>query len=234
LIYRRFSTKNAWFFGNLRSATAIGNNYKVEQVTFYQNRYKRVYSSTSDERVLLVDIAAGNPAVMDRIYKQHFPTVCKWIAKNGGSMDDGADIFQEAILVLFEKVQVPDFTLTCSVGTYLFAIGKNLWFKKLQQRSKEPFTLLDNTVSDGDDEGFNFLDDINHHHEKELNYAQLAAALSKLGEPCKSLLEAYYHQDKNMIEIAAAFGYTNAENAKNQKYKCLTRLKKLFFNTGEL
>jgi hypothetical protein len=32
-----------------------------------------------------------------------------------------------------------------------------------------------------------------------------------------------------MQEIAAAFGYTNADNAKNQKYKCLVRLKKIFF-----
>jgi len=31
-----------------------------------------------------------------------------------------------------------------------------------------------------------------------------------------------------MVEIAAGFGYTNADNAKNQKYKCLMRLKKLF------
>jgi len=31
-----------------------------------------------------------------------------------------------------------------------------------------------------------------------------------------------------MIEIAADFGYTNSDNAKNQKYKCLMRLKKIF------
>ena len=32
-----------------------------------------------------------------------------------------------------------------------------------------------------------------------------------------------------MNEIAGSFGYTNADNAKTQKYKCLVRLKKLFF-----
>ena len=54
-------------------------------------------------------------------------------------------------------------------------------------------------------------------------------ALISLGEPCKSLLEAYYLQKQNMQVIAANFGYTNADNAKNQKYKCLMRLKKIFF-----
>jgi len=32
-----------------------------------------------------------------------------------------------------------------------------------------------------------------------------------------------------MQEICERFGYTNADNAKNQKYKCLMRLRKLFF-----
>ena len=43
------------------------------------------------------------------------------------------------------------------------------------------------------------------------------------------LLLAFYLQKKGMQEIAASFGYTNADNAKTQKYKCLMRLKKLFF-----
>jgi hypothetical protein len=56
----------------------------------------------------------------------------------------------------------------------------------------------------------------------------METSMNNLGEPCKSLLEAYYLQKKNMVEIATEFGYTNADNAKNQKYKCLMRLKKLF------
>jgi hypothetical protein len=54
--------------------------------------------------------------------------------------------------------------------------------------------------------------------------------MQNLGEPCKSLLESYYLQKKSMVAIAEEFGYTNADNAKNQKYKCLMRLKKLFFD----
>ncbi len=53
-------------------------------------------------------------------------------------------------------------------------------------------------------------------------------SLNSLGEPCRSLLKAYYLETKSMVEIAGDFGYTNADNAKNQKYKCLMRLKKIF------
>jgi hypothetical protein len=37
-----------------------------------------------------------------------------------------------------------------------------------------------------------------------------------------------------MQEICTEFGYTNADNAKTQKYKCLTRLKKLFFTASAI
>ena len=62
-----------------------------------------------------------------------------------------------------------------------------------------------------------------------MDFSIMENALSKIGEPCKSLLEAYYIQKKPMQQIAEEFRYTNADNAKTQKYKCLVRLKKLFF-----
>ena len=54
-------------------------------------------------------------------------------------------------------------------------------------------------------------------------------AMNQLGEPCKTLLEDYYIRMQNMQDITDRFGYTNTDTAKNQKYKCLQRLKKLFF-----
>ena len=50
-----------------------------------------------------------------------------------------------------------------------------------------------------------------------------------LGEPCRTLLEDFYIKASSMQDITEKFGYTNADNAKNQKYKCLMRLKKMFF-----
>ncbi|HLG38307.1 MAG TPA: hypothetical protein VI461_01525, partial [Chitinophagaceae bacterium] len=70
---------------------------------------------------------------------------------------------------------------------------------------------------------------VEDHNKRNTEFDMMEKAIGSLGEPCKSLLEAYYLQKKNMQEIASSFGYTNAENAKNQKYKCLMRLKKIFF-----
>jgi len=58
----------------------------------------------------------------------------------------------------------------------------------------------------------------------------LNIALDQVGEPCRTLLKDFYHNNKSMQEIATEFGYTNPDNAKTQKYKCLVRLRKLFYN----
>lgn len=147
--------------------------------------------------------------------------------KNGGGEQDAADLFQEAMVVMFEKAQAENFRLTCKIGTYLFAISKHLWYKKKQQQYKQPGLLPDGAgAEDGMDWAYE--DDIKVHQEREIHYSQLDASLDQLGEPCRSLLKAFYHHDKSMVEIAADFGYTNPENAKTQKYKCLTRLRKIF------
>ncbi len=153
-----------------------------------------------------------------------------FILNNNGSYDDARDIFQEAMITLYDKAKSDSFVLTSQIKTYLYSICRRLWLKRLQQMGKyvSQSEILEETVP--------VEDDIDLHEKKNADFAIMDRALNSLGEPCKSLLESYYLQKKGMHEIASAFGYTNADNAKNQKYKCLMRLKKLFFaqyNIGE-
>ena len=73
-------------------------------------------------------------------------------------------------------------------------------------------------------------EDMEEYERRDAEFVVMEKAMGSLGEPCKSLLEAFYFKKKTMQEIAGDFGYTNPENAKTQKYKCLTRLKKIFFS----
>lgn len=187
-----------------------------------------MYHPLDTEQQLLAELARGERTATELVYRQHIKTVGAWIQQNGGTDSDVADVFQEGMVILYEKAQQEDFRLTCKVGTYLFAVCKHLWFKRLQKAQKQPGFLPDNA---GSDEGkdWAYEDDIKVHKEREAHYEQLNNALDQLGEPCSSLLKAFYHQDKSMQEIAADFGYTNPDNAKTQKYKCLNRLRKIFY-----
>ena len=187
-----------------------------------------MYLPLHSEQQLLEGLARGDRSTTEQVYKSHYKVIASWIHNHGGSSSDSADVFQEAMVVLYEKAQQEDFRLTCKIGTYLFAVSKHIWYKKVQKQQKQPGFLPDNTGSDhGTDWAYE--DDVKVHHEREAHYEQLDMALDQLGEPCRSLLKAYYHNGKSMQEIAADFGYTNPDNAKTQKYKCLNRLRKIFY-----
>lgn len=180
--------------------------------------------SVPNEIALLEGLARNDRQAIQAIYKQHYNMVQSLIINNNGTADDARDIFQEAMIVLYEKAKSGSFELTSQLKTYIYSICRRLWLKRLQQQQKyvPELGLLEETIP--------VEEDLEVHEQKNEELLMMEKAMHSLGEPCKSLLEAYYLQKRSMTEIAGNFGYTNADNAKNQKYKCLMRLKKLFFS----
>lgn len=180
-------------------------------------------ANTDLELVVLRAIGNNEKAAIESVYKENYGLIQHFIISNNGSEEDARDIFQEAMMVLYERAKNPEFVLTCQIKTYLYSVCRRLWLKKLQQSRR-----LESHV-----ENFEKVvpveDDLEDHDKLNQQYQVMRTAMGKIGEPCKSLIEAFYVHRKNMHEIAGYFGYTNADNAKNQKYKCLVRLKKLFF-----
>ncbi len=181
-------------------------------------------STTEQDKLLLEGLARSEKGSIEAIYREHYSMVQAFILNNTGSPDDARDIFQEIMIVLYEKACSGSFELNCQLKTFVYSIGKRLWLKKLQQLqrySSAPVEGLQETVPVDEE--------MELHERKNMQFSYMETSMVKIGEPCKSLLEAYYIQKKHMQDIAAEFGYTNADNAKTQKYKCLMRLKKLFF-----
>lgn len=169
-------------------------------------------------------LRTGNNEVLSALYKKYYNIVLKFIVNNSGTQEAAQDIYQETIIVLYENVQKPSFELNCQLQTYIFSIAKRLWLKQLKKSSK---TFL--FKEDGENELVDVSEEITEHLNKEVELDKLTQSLTELGEPCATLIKDFYVQKLSMDEIAEKFGYTNADNAKNQKYKCLQRLKKCFF-----
>lgn len=169
-------------------------------------------------------LRTGNNEVLSALYKKYYNIVLKFIVNNSGTQEAAQDIYQETIIVLYENAQKPGFELNCQLQTYIFSIAKRLWLKQLKKSSK---TFL--FKEDGENELVDVSEEITEHLNKEVELEKLTQSLTELGEPCATLIKDFYVQKLSMDEIAEKFGYTNADNAKNQKYKCLQRLKKCFF-----
>ncbi len=183
-----------------------------------------------NEQALLKGLAENDTKAIETIYKDNFNMVQTYILNNNGSYDDARDIFQEAMIALYEKAQSESFVLTCKINTYVYSICRRLWLKRLQQLGR-----YSNQV-DGLEETVQVEEDLEIHEKRNTDFVIMERALNSLGEPCRSLIEGFYIKKMDMQALSKEFGYTNADNAKTQKYKCLMRLKKLFFaqyNIGE-
>ena len=177
-----------------------------------------------NEKDLLEGLARNDRKAVETIYRDNYNMVQSLIINNNGSADDAKDIFQEAMIVLYEKVRSGNFELSCQIKTYVYSVSRRLWLKRLQQLNRYQPDL------EGTVETIAVEEELESHERLNEEFGLMEKGLASLGEPCKSLLDAYYLQKRSMNEIAMAFGYTNADNAKTQKYKCLMRLKKFFFD----
>ncbi len=182
----------------------------------------------STDEALLIGLAEGSDRALSQLYRQHYPMVLQLILNNSGSTDDAKDIYQETLIVLYEKVSAGDFELNCQLKTFIYAVARRLWLKQLAQRGRSP---LIRTTEFEDEPAESIADDLADHQRRDEQFDQMAESLTKLGEPCRTLLEDFYIRHLSMQEITEKFGYTNTDNAKTQKYKCLTRLKRLFFSS---
>jgi len=168
-------------------------------------------------------IRAGNDHVLKVLYAHCFPSVLRFITQNSGGEQEAEDIFQEAMVVLYRNV-MKGMELRCQVKTYLYSVSRRLWLKELKDRKKYA-----SRIEDMEEFIQLSVDEVDEMEKAEMQHNTVAKSLVELGEPCSELLKRFYVTGETMTQIAESFGYTNADNAKNQKYKCLQRLKRIFF-----
>jgi len=185
--------------------------------------YKEVKGSIPTDSEVILGILNNSESVLKRLYVAYFPMVLQLIINNNGTPDDAKDIYQEAIIILYNKIKAGDFELSSKLKTFLYSVCRRLWLKRLGQMARFGGDIRDfNEYAPVDDE-------VEKQGEMDIQFSKMGVALQLLGEPCKTIMEDFYINNRSMQEICERFGYTNADNAKTQKYKCLQRLKKLFF-----
>ena len=183
----------------------------------------KLSSSVPTDREVVLGILNNSDDALNKLYIGYFPMVLQFILNNNGDEDDAKDVYQEGIIVLYNKIKGGDFELSSKLKTYIYSVCRRIWLKKLAQQSKKT-----NNISDFED--IVSIDvDIEDHEQKEEQFDKMQSALLHLGEPCKTIIQDFYLNNLSMQDISEKFGYTNTDNAKTQKYKCMQRLKKLFF-----
>jgi len=180
---------------------------------------KKEYS----EENLIIGIKRDDPQSLRYLYKAYFSMILHFITNNNGTEQEAKDIYQEAVIVLYEKLKDDNFELTCKIKTFVYSVCRRLWLKRLAEKNR-----FGGKVNDYED-FLSFEEEGDAIDEQEHQYQMMTESMVQLGEPCKTILEDFYIKKMSMQQITSKMGYTNTANAKNQKYKCMLRLKKIFF-----
>jgi RNA polymerase sigma factor (sigma-70 family) len=149
------------------------------------------------------------------LYTTYYPSVEKYIIMNSGSDQDAEDVFQDTVLVLLQYVSKTDFSLNCSLKTFVFAIARRLWLKHIRGRSKTE-TLAEIELGQQD-----FLVHWEEVERSEKRYNSIPQVLSRISAHCSGLLKQLF------LTGEIPDHYKNNHSFRNQKYKCLEQARKM-------
>ena len=144
------------------------------------------------------------------LYKSTFPAVARYVSKMGGSFDEAKDIFQDALVIYYEKAASGSLSHQTNEKAYLMGISKHLWLKKYSADSKL-------VPIDGFDE--------ENTEEAKVADNRILCFLQTAGKKCMDLLRSFYYDQLPLNEVAEQFGFSGVRSATVQKYKCLEKVR---------
>lgn len=163
---------------------------------------------------IIEKIKKGDESAIDFLYQKYFRMMLRLVQKNSGTEEEAKDIYQEALIVFWQKVVSGQLVLSSKISTYLYSICRNLWHKELERKRR---------YSSGETKENTEELDV---HQKE-HITIIHKCIHDLGETCKHVLSYYYFDGMSMNDIAEKLGFANADTAKTKKYKCKKELDKL-------
>ena len=156
------------------------------------------------------------------IYDRCHSTAMWFMRSQFRSGIDFEDVFQEACIILYNRMQEPGFVLTCSMQTFINAVCRNTLFRQHRRRpnqtSIDPEFELDLAIELGIDE--------EEHSVRYSVFLDVIAIMQTSANRCYEILHLVFFDNIGMEQIADRLGYTSAANVRNQKYRCLVNARR--------
>ena len=165
---------------------------------------------------LLVGLQQSDSSSIKAIYDLALPSVIHWVKENKGTEADARDIFQEALIALYRRLEEGEFKLTCSLKSYIRIVCRNLWLSRLRKQSKVSLSGDDDLEKVDLDNGI--LERIEKSEKEQLFFKHFDA----LGEKCQQILQWFFDKIP-LAEIAKRLD--SSENyIKKRKFQCKEKL----------
>lgn len=162
-------------------------------------------------------LRTNRTAAFEQLYSACFPRAARLVKALGGDYDDARDVFQDALIILYEKAVEGKLDIQGAPSAYLLGIVKHLW---VRQRGRDAHLLSFSELERAIDIPGDF------YEEAEKPRLRLFRFLAAAGRRCMDILQAFYYQRLPMEEIAEEFGFSSTRSATVQKHKCLEKVRK--------
>lgn len=150
------------------------------------------------------------------LYLKTFPVVARYISRRGGTYEEAKDIFQDALVIYYEKLSSEKLVVTNNEKTYILGIAKYLWYKRYKA-TNNILPLDSMEVEETSD-------------AEKLSSGKLFELIETAGKRCLDMLRDFYYEKLSIAEIASKFGYSGIRSATVQKYKCLEKIRNTIQN----
>jgi RNA polymerase sigma factor (sigma-70 family) len=143
--------------------------------------------------------------------------------KMNANEEDAIDIYQDATIVLYEKIQNKSLKLTCKISTYLTQICSNQLLTRFNN-AKFKNTKFEENFEDKYDDWF---EEENESNTDKMNILLKEFEILKINnDKCYERLKLRYYENLSMKEIAKKLNFDTEVSARNQVHKCRELLKR--------
>jgi RNA polymerase sigma factor (sigma-70 family) len=175
----------------------------------------------SDEEILeAIRTGVQRDAALKWVYQECKPLIKSLERKFDCSAEDCADVLQEAVWSLYDKVVRGKLTLTAQLTTYMYRVCQNQLMTLKRGSRNMPLVELE----DGD----GLLEEESTEEELSALEQQLERLLNELGERCRAIIVDFYAGGNSLKELATKYQYSNEKTVTSQKHKCMTQLRRKF------
>jgi RNA polymerase sigma factor (sigma-70 family) len=166
-----------------------------------------------------IDIITGvrnqDDKVLNWLYDNYFQSVRNHVLNNSGSDDDVSDVFQDAIIVLYNQITENKLRLTSDLKGYFFGIARNVWNSQLRKKQKTielEFDLPDEEETEG---------------QSDPTLERIISRVFQLLKPDQQMVLNLFSDGLSYEEIAVKLNLKNEVYARRKKYLCKEALLEL-------
>ncbi len=199
----------------------------------YDHRPVEKYS----DKTILIGIKNRKDVILEHLYKEYFPHVKNIIIKHGGNEQDAKDLFQEALIIIFNRLKNNDLVIKSSFYNYFIVLCKFIWFR--QKNIKQSYGSTQD-VNELSLPGQSYDETVQESPENAIYEEYLTNQFEKIYQrhyrklpgDCKRVIKMFFRK-KSFKEIARRMNYTNEDYARRKKYLCMQQLTKMITRDPE-